>query len=227
LEASWFRGAAAISNRVACARDIAGMDEQETGNRAPATGNRQSSMRVGNDIAERLLDFAVTVVRLAATLPKDPAGRHVASQLVRSATGGGANYEEARAAESREDFIHKVGVAAKEVRATVYWLQFIQRSEWVRADLHAGIREAGELAAILSATSHSPKAARHSKPNGCSPSAGHVVDDPEHVSGWSQSPTAGRHSYLCAFAPLREAPLPEQPTRWSSPPCGRRGGPET
>jgi four helix bundle protein len=115
-------------------------------------------MRVGNDIAARLLDFAVTVVRLAATLPKDPAGRHVASQLVRSATGGGANYEEARAAESREDFIHKVGVAAKEVRETVYWLQFIQRSEWVRRDLHAAVREAGELAAILGASVRTARA---------------------------------------------------------------------
>ena len=122
-------------------------------------------MRVGNDIAKRLLDFAVTVVRLAAALPKDPAGRHVASQLVRSATGGGANYEEARAAESREDFIHKVGVAAKEVRETVYWLQFIQRSAWARGDLHAAIREAGELAAILGASVRTARARRGQAPS--------------------------------------------------------------
>ena len=100
-------------------------------------------MRRGNDIAERLLNFAVAVVRLAAQLPRDPAGRHVASQIVRSATGGGANYEEARAAESREDFIHKVGVSAKEVRETVYWLEFIARSAWTRQDLSSLIREAG------------------------------------------------------------------------------------
>jgi hypothetical protein len=74
-------------------------------------------MRVGNDIAGRLSDSAVTVVRLAATLAKDPAGRDVASQLVRSATGGGVSYEEARAAGSREDFIHKDGPRAQRTSA--------------------------------------------------------------------------------------------------------------
>ena len=117
-------------------------------------------MRRGSDIAQRLLNFAVAVVRLAAQLPRDPAGRHVASQLVRSATGGGANYEEARAAESREDFIHKVGVCAKQVRETVYWLEFIARSAWTRQDLTSVIREAAELAAILGASARTARARR-------------------------------------------------------------------
>jgi four helix bundle protein len=115
-------------------------------------------MRVGRDIASRLLNYAVEVVRVAATLPKDPAGRHVALQLVRSATGGGANDEEARAAESREDFIHKVGVATKEVRESAYWLRFIQRSAWVRGELRAAIQEADELAAILGASVRTARA---------------------------------------------------------------------
>ena len=117
-------------------------------------------MRRGSDIAERLLNFAVAVVRLAAQLPRGPAGRHVASQLVRSASGGGANYEEARAAESRDDFIHKVGVAAKEVRETVYWLEFIARSAWTRHDLSSLIGEAQELAAILGASARTARARR-------------------------------------------------------------------
>ena len=115
-------------------------------------------MRVGHDIAERLLDLAVAVVGVAAQLPRDQAGRHVAAQRVRSATGGGANYEEARAAESRDDFIHKVGVAAKEVRETVYWLEFIQRSAWTSLNLRAAIAEAGELAAILGASVRTARA---------------------------------------------------------------------
>jgi four helix bundle protein len=115
-------------------------------------------MQLGSDIAERLLKFAVAVVRLTSQLPKAPAGRHVASQILRCATSAGANYEEARAAESRGDFIHKVGIAAKEIRETVFWLALIGRSGWTKADLAAAVREAEELAAILGASVRTAKA---------------------------------------------------------------------
>ena len=117
-------------------------------------------MRLGSDIAQRLLNFAVRAVRIAELLPRAPTGRHVAAQLIRSATGGGANYEEARAAESREDFVHKVGVAAREVRESAYWLQFIRSSGWIKPDIdiESAIREAGEMAAILGASARTARA---------------------------------------------------------------------
>lgn len=134
------------------------MSDARTGDRQPATGNRQPGgpLRIGSDIAERLMKLSVASVHLAARLPRNVAGRHVAAQLIRSATGGGANYDEARAAESRNDFVHKVGVAAKEIRETVYWLELVQRCGW-KADLGAGIREAGELAAILAASARTAR----------------------------------------------------------------------
>lgn len=124
----------------------------ETGAEEPATGNRQQALRRGADIAERLLAFGLVALRLAERLPKHGAGRHVAIQLVRAGTGAGANYEEARAAESRADFAHKLGVSAKEMREASYWIGLIQRSGWVEADLRASILEASELAAILCAS---------------------------------------------------------------------------
>jgi four helix bundle protein len=127
------------------------MDDKRTGNRQQETGNGQSALRLGSDIAERLLKFAVAVIRLTGQLPRDPAGRHVAAQIVRSATSGGANYEEARAAESPADFVHKLGIAAKEVRETAFWLAVIQRCGWTK-DLDGAIREAAELCAILGAS---------------------------------------------------------------------------
>jgi four helix bundle protein len=108
-------------------------------------------MRLGADIAAKLLDVAVGAIRLAERLPRDRAARHVALQLVRCATSGGANYEEARAAESRDDFVHKVGVAAKEMRETVFWLAVVRRSGWARPDLDALLEQVRELAAILAA----------------------------------------------------------------------------
>jgi len=79
-------------------------------------------MKKGEDIAERLVNLAVRIVRLADALPETAAGRAICAQIVRSGTSAGANYEEARAAESKPDFAHKLGITLKELRETRYWL---------------------------------------------------------------------------------------------------------
>jgi len=104
----------------------------------------------GDDISERLLDFAVRVLRLVSSLPRNVVGRHVAAQLLRCGTSGGANYEEGRGAESRADFVHKLGVCWKETRESGYWLRLIHRSSLVKPPrVEDLIQEAGELSAIL------------------------------------------------------------------------------
>ena len=60
------------------------------------------------NLSERLLDFAVNIIKLTAQLNKTATGRHVGGQLMRSGTSSGANYEEGCGAESRVDFIHKL-----------------------------------------------------------------------------------------------------------------------
>src|SRR5262249_54167809 len=89
--------------------------EHEIRNRKRETENRKRKMGEhgmrGDDIAGRLVALAVRVVKIVDTLPETPAGKHVAGQLLRSGTSPGANYEEARGAESRRDFVHKIGVA--------------------------------------------------------------------------------------------------------------------
>jgi four helix bundle protein len=114
----------------------------------------------GEDIARRLLVFAVRVMRLVRTLRSDAMARHVGRQLLRSATAGGSNYEEARSAESRADFAHKVSIAAKELSESRYWLRLI-----AEADLASGpalaplITEAGQLLAILTASASTARRA--------------------------------------------------------------------
>ena len=68
------------------------------------------SHQKAEQLSERLLDFAIRVVRLAKALPKSQEGRHVGRQILRSGTSPGANYEEACGAESRRDFAHKLGI---------------------------------------------------------------------------------------------------------------------
>ena len=112
----------------------------------------------GENISIRLRHFAATVVRLCRTFPDDPAAKHILRQLVRAATGGGSNYEEARGAESRADFIHKLGIANKEVREALYWLLLTQEAALVvDAELDALTREADELVAILTSSIRTAK----------------------------------------------------------------------
>lgn len=104
----------------------------------------------GEDISERLIDFAVRIIQLAASLPRTYIGRHIAGEIVRSGTSTGANYEEARGAESLNDFIHKVGVALKELRETIYWLKIIKRTKMISPKRMGNLlSEADELCAIF------------------------------------------------------------------------------
>ena len=81
------------------------------------------------DLSERLLEFAVRIGKVVDALPDTRLGRHVAGQLVRCGTSPAPNYEEACAAESKADFVHKLRVCLKELRESRMWLRFIIKSE--------------------------------------------------------------------------------------------------
>ena len=98
----------------------------------------------GDDISGRFLDFAARILKLADALPKSAIGKHVCTQLARSGTSAGANYEEARGAESKKDFVHKLGITLKELRETVYWLKVIERADLIPSRLLSEIVQEGE-----------------------------------------------------------------------------------
>jgi four helix bundle protein len=77
-----------------------------------------------DDLSDRLLEFAVRIARVVDALPKTKMGQHVAGQLARCGTSAPPNYEEGCAAESKADFIHKLGIALKELRECHFWLRF-------------------------------------------------------------------------------------------------------
>ena len=67
-------------------------------------------MAKGDDIQERLIDFAVTIIHLTSHLPKNRAANHISGQILRSGTSPAPNYGEARAGESKKDFVHKLKI---------------------------------------------------------------------------------------------------------------------
>ena len=107
----------------------------------------------GEDIEERLIEFAVTVTKLCDELPRTRTGNHFAGQLLRCGTTPAAHYAEARGAESRRDFIHKLRVALKELNETKVWLKIIERGGLLSEDrLHYAISECSELSRIINAS---------------------------------------------------------------------------
>jgi four helix bundle protein len=105
-------------------------------------GNHICSGRAGipsnpraNDLEKRLIQFAIDIVKLVGHLPQNFQAKHIANQILRSGTAPAPNYGEARAAESRADFIHKLKIALKELNETAVWLRILRGSFDVDADL--------------------------------------------------------------------------------------------
>jgi four helix bundle protein len=79
------------------------------------------------DLQERLLAYAVAIIRLAEKCHKTRAAAHVTDQLVRAGTSPLFNHGEAEAAESPRDFVHKLKICLKELRETGRALLLVQR----------------------------------------------------------------------------------------------------
>jgi four helix bundle protein len=103
------------------------------------------------DLEERLPEFTSAVIDLTEKLPSSRAGNHVAGQILRSGTSPYPNHGEAEAAESREDFIHKLKICLKELRETRRWARLINHKQWAKGNptLLFVLRESEELIRIF------------------------------------------------------------------------------
>ena len=124
-------------------------------------------MRIANckmdkvELENRTKQFALRIIKFSATLPVGKIGDVIRYQLVKAGTSVGANYREANRAESRNDFIHKIGIVEKEASESQYWLEICdeakfgdaQRREWL-------LQESGEFLAIFTSSGRTAKAAR-------------------------------------------------------------------
>ena len=111
------------------------------------------------DLQDRMIDYAVRIIKLSESLAETKAGKHVSSQILRSGTSPAPNYGEAQSAESKADFVHKLKVALKELRETEVWLKIIQRAKMITPDpkLAPLLKETDELIAILFASIETAK----------------------------------------------------------------------
>ena len=106
------------------------------------------------DLEERLLDYAAGIIHLVDRLKRTQAGRHVARQLLKSGTSPLPNHGEVQAAESTNDFVHKLSICLKELRESLRWLKLIDRAALCRDPtlLPSSLKETDELIRIFVAS---------------------------------------------------------------------------
>ena len=103
------------------------------------------------DLEERLIEFAVVILGIAAAMPKTNISMPLAGQLGRSGTAVALNYAESQSAESRKDFVHKLKVALKELRETQVCLKIIKKVNWIKDTVYLdqALSESNQLISIL------------------------------------------------------------------------------
>lgn len=112
-----------------------------------------TSNQKAQELEDRLVNFAVRIVKVADALPTSYSGQHFARQIVRSGSSPALNYGEARGSESDKDFRHKIAIALKELRETHINLKIIGRSSLLPADDLVGVLdENNQLISIFVAT---------------------------------------------------------------------------
>jgi four helix bundle protein len=119
----------------------------------PEVGGMSANASKAEELERRLVLFAAQIVEVSTKLPRSIHGRHIATQIVRSGTATASNYGEARGAESRADFVHKLRIVLKELNETAVWLQLIRETSLLSADkIVAIIAENRELCRIIAAS---------------------------------------------------------------------------
>ena len=103
------------------------------------------------DLEDRLVAFAVLIIKIVESMPNTKAGIHLAGQLVKSETSPALNYGEAQSAESRKDFIHKMKISLKELRETFICLKIISSTKLHKSEglINEAFTENNELISIF------------------------------------------------------------------------------
>ena len=111
------------------------------------------------ELSARTKEFALRMIRLYCSLPKNTQAQVLGKQALRSGTSVGANFREAKRSRSRAEFISIIGVCIKELDETAYWLELLVESDIVSSrKLKDLCHECDQLIAILTTISKKTKA---------------------------------------------------------------------
>lgn len=115
-----------------------------------------------DELKDRTKQFAMEVIKLARSLPSEPATDHITRQLLRSAAAVGANYRASCRAKSRADFVSKMTTVEEEADECLYWLTLLVETESVpRKRVATLLDEAEQILRIIVASIKTAR--RHSR----------------------------------------------------------------
>ena len=101
-------------------------------------------------LEDRTKKFAISIIRISASLPDLTECRVIRNQITKSGTSIGANYREANRARSKPDFINKIKICESEASETIFWLEIIEDLNWINTQkTESIISEANEILAIF------------------------------------------------------------------------------
>jgi four helix bundle protein len=113
------------------------------------------------ELKQRTKQFALRVIRLFRSLPKNDEARVIGRQLLRSSTSVAANYRAACRARSKAEFTAKMGVVVEEMDESTFWLELLIESELMpELRLRNLVAEAKELLAIFAASQRTARLGR-------------------------------------------------------------------
>jgi four helix bundle protein len=103
------------------------------------------------DLEDRLVDYTCRMIDVVEALPQTRAGNYIAGQLIKCCHSPAFNYGEVQAAESRADFIHKLGICLKELKECRTALKIFIKKEMIKPveRLHGVFKETEELISII------------------------------------------------------------------------------
>ena len=100
-------------------------------------------------LKERTYNFALQIIRLIESLPRNRIADVLGNQLLRCGTSVGANYRAACRARSQADFIAKMGIVEEEADESIYWMELLASAGMVKpGQVRSLINEANEILAM-------------------------------------------------------------------------------
>jgi len=101
-------------------------------------------MNGANALVDKSFSFAIRIVTIYKILTQEYKEYILSKQLLRSGTAIGALIREAQNAESKADFVHKLAIAQKECDETIYWIDLLNATDYLKESdyiLNEGARE--------------------------------------------------------------------------------------